>query len=85
MKASPLAKKVARDGKVDLSKVKGTGPGGRIVRRDVEAALSGGKSASSTPQPSFAPMISSAAAPVPGDKVIKQQSYGKPLVDGWSN
>ena len=36
VKASPLAKKVARDKKVDLSKVQGTGPGGRIVRKDIE-------------------------------------------------
>jgi pyruvate dehydrogenase E2 component (dihydrolipoamide acetyltransferase) len=42
IKASPLAKKVARDNKVDLSRVQGTGPGGRVVRKDVEAALSGG-------------------------------------------
>jgi pyruvate dehydrogenase E2 component (dihydrolipoamide acetyltransferase) len=39
IKASPLAKKIARDQKVDLSNVKGTGPGGRIVRRDIEKAL----------------------------------------------
>jgi len=43
VKASPLAKKIARDQKVDLSKVRGTGPGGRIVRKDIEAALSGGQ------------------------------------------
>ena len=43
VKASPLAKKVARDQKVDLSKVQGTGPGGRIVRKDIEAALSSGQ------------------------------------------
>jgi len=36
VKASPLAKKIARDQKVDLSNVKGTGPGGRIVRKDIE-------------------------------------------------
>lgn len=42
VKASPLAKRIARDSKVDLSKIKGTGPGGRIVRRDIEAALAGG-------------------------------------------
>jgi len=36
VKASPLAKKIARDQKVDLSKVQGTGPGGRIVRKDIE-------------------------------------------------
>jgi pyruvate dehydrogenase E2 component (dihydrolipoamide acetyltransferase) len=42
VKASPLAKKIARDQKVDLSHVQGTGPGGRIVRKDIEAALAGG-------------------------------------------
>jgi pyruvate dehydrogenase E2 component (dihydrolipoamide acetyltransferase) len=42
LKASPLAKKIARDQKVDLSNIKGTGPGGRIVRKDIEAALAGG-------------------------------------------
>ncbi len=38
--ASPLAKRIAREAKVDLAGIKGTGPGGRIVRRDVETALS---------------------------------------------
>ena len=41
LRASPLAKRLARDGGVDLSRVQGTGPGGRIVRRDIEAALAG--------------------------------------------
>ena len=41
VKASPLAKKIARDNKVNLANVQGTGPGGRIVRKDIEAALSG--------------------------------------------
>ena len=44
LKASPLAKKIARDRRVDLSQVRGSGPGGRIVRRDIEAALAGRKS-----------------------------------------
>lgn len=51
VKASPLAKKVARDNKVDLSRVQGTGPGGRVVRKDVEAALSGGQPAAVSRQP----------------------------------
>ncbi len=42
VKASPLARKLARDSRVDLSHVQGSGPGGRIVRRDIEVALSGG-------------------------------------------
>ncbi len=40
VKASPLAKKIAGDQKVDLSHIQGSGPGGRIVRKDIEAALS---------------------------------------------
>jgi len=40
VKASPLAKKIAKDNNVNLANVHGTGPGGRVVRKDVEAALS---------------------------------------------
>ncbi len=36
IKASPLAKKLARQSKIDLSAVPGTGPGGRILRRDIQ-------------------------------------------------
>ncbi len=39
VKASPLARKVADRSGVDLKLLRGSGPGGRIVRRDVEAAL----------------------------------------------
>ncbi len=38
VKASPLARKIAAQWGVDLGLVSGSGPGGRIVRRDVEAA-----------------------------------------------
>jgi pyruvate dehydrogenase E2 component (dihydrolipoamide acetyltransferase) len=40
--ASPLAKKIAADSGMSLSGIHGTGPAGRIVRKDVEAALAGG-------------------------------------------
>jgi pyruvate dehydrogenase E2 component (dihydrolipoamide acetyltransferase) len=48
VKASPLAKKVASDKNVDLARVQGTGPGGRVVRKDVEAAIAGGGTRPST-------------------------------------
>ncbi|MBI5296529.1 MAG: 2-oxo acid dehydrogenase subunit E2 [Chloroflexi bacterium] len=51
VKASPLAKKIARDQKVDLSKVQGTGPGGRIVRKDIELALASGQKSKVESQP----------------------------------
>ena len=38
--ATPLARRIARDGNLDLSGVSGSGPYGRILRRDVEEALS---------------------------------------------
>jgi len=38
VKASPLAKKIAAQAGVDLRLIRGTGPGGRIIRRDVDAA-----------------------------------------------
>jgi pyruvate dehydrogenase E2 component (dihydrolipoamide acetyltransferase) len=38
VKASPLARKIAAQSGVDLKVVQGSGPGGRIIRRDVEAA-----------------------------------------------
>ena len=42
VKSSPLARKVAAESKIDLSRVQGSGPGGRVVRRDVEEAIKSG-------------------------------------------
>ena len=37
--ASPLARRLASDAGVDLARVAGSGPGGRVVKRDIEAAM----------------------------------------------
>jgi pyruvate dehydrogenase E2 component (dihydrolipoamide acetyltransferase) len=42
IKASPLARRVAEEENVDISRIQGTGPGGRVVRRDVEKAMEEG-------------------------------------------
>lgn len=42
VRASPLARKLAREGGVELSAISGSGPAGRVVKRDVEAALESG-------------------------------------------
>ncbi|HYT81988.1 MAG TPA: biotin/lipoyl-containing protein, partial [Gemmatimonadales bacterium] len=49
VKASPLAKRMAKDAGVDLKLVQGSGPGGRVVKRDLEAVP-----ASATPAPAAA-------------------------------
>ena len=58
--ASPLARRLAGDEGVSLSGVHGSGPGGRIVKRDIEAALAGGGAAAA------APAARSIPAAVPG-------------------
>ena len=42
LKASPLARKIAKEKGVDLARLNGSGPGGRIVKKDVENAPVGG-------------------------------------------
>jgi pyruvate dehydrogenase E2 component (dihydrolipoamide acetyltransferase) len=64
VKASPLARAIARDAGLDLSTVKGSGPGGRIVRADVnEAVAAMGSGSPTTPAPA-APTFAPTAAPV---------------------
>ena len=41
IKASPLARRIAQDHAIDLMSVRGSGPEGRIVKRDIEKALAG--------------------------------------------
>jgi len=66
VKASPLARAIARDAGLDLSTVRGSGPGGRIVRADVEAAVAGLRSA---PTPASA-VSSSAVRSGPDDEEL---------------
>ena len=49
IKASPLAKKIANEKNLDLSQISGTGPGGRIIGRDLEQAPQSAKTPISSP------------------------------------
>jgi pyruvate dehydrogenase E2 component (dihydrolipoyllysine-residue acetyltransferase) len=53
VKASPLAKKIAAQSGVDLRLIQGSGPGGRIVRKDVEAAASAPPAAATAAAPAL--------------------------------
>jgi pyruvate dehydrogenase E2 component (dihydrolipoamide acetyltransferase) len=50
VKASPIARRMAKDLGLELSEIEGTGPGGRIVKSDIEAA-SKGDEAEAEPEP----------------------------------
>jgi len=78
LKASPLARKMAESSQLDLNRIRGTGPGGRIIRRDIEAYLSGSPVQAPAPAataggtatppastPAQAPVIRPATPPAP--------------------
>jgi pyruvate dehydrogenase E2 component (dihydrolipoamide acetyltransferase) len=70
--ASPLARKMARDQGVDLSKIQGSGPGGRIVRRDLEAAQA---------QPQAAP---TPAAPAQAEQAPAEKKPAPAAMPAWT-
>ncbi len=65
VRASPLAKKIARDQGLDLGRIQGSGPGGRIVRKDIERAMS-----SKTVTPGIQPSSVAGRSSSPGDETI---------------
>ncbi|RWA64325.1 pyruvate dehydrogenase complex dihydrolipoamide acetyltransferase [Mesorhizobium sp.] len=78
--ASPLARRIAKDAGVDVANVTGTGPHGRVVKADVEAAIGGGgaKAAPAAKAPAGAPAAAPAAAPkaMSDDQVLKLFAEG---------
>ena len=68
IKSSPLARKIAASSHVDLGQVAPTGPGGRVIRADVEAFLSnrptGGTATAAKPAAAPAPSAPARTAPV---------------------
>jgi pyruvate dehydrogenase E2 component (dihydrolipoamide acetyltransferase) len=76
--ASPLARRLAKAAGIDIGRIPGTGPHGRIIARDVEAAKSGGAAlrAPGAPVPTTAAAAGAAGAGVPmpvapGDEKIR--------------
>ena len=81
--ASPLAKRIAKQEGLDLAAVSGTGPHGRIVKRDVEKALRDGvgKADISAPQPTGAPAagIDERLYPADGYEAVKNDGMRKTI------
>jgi 2-oxoglutarate dehydrogenase E2 component (dihydrolipoamide succinyltransferase) len=77
---SPLVRKMARDNNIDLSRVKGTGAGGRITKQDVEQYLSQQQAAPRQPAaPPAAPARpAAAAAQAPSAPVQAPPAYVPP-------
>ncbi|MGP0068303.1 MAG: dihydrolipoamide acetyltransferase family protein [Isosphaeraceae bacterium] len=74
LKSSPLARKLAAASQVNLAQVHGSGPGGRIIRRDIEAFLSNPQPSTAIAepapaQPKAAPAPRPAAAPLAAQRI----------------
>src|SRR5215216_6368381 len=73
VKASPIARRLARDRGLDLAAISGSGPGGRIVKADVEQAVSAGPAAAAAPTAAPA----KAAAPTAGVRERPETAKGE--------
>jgi pyruvate dehydrogenase E2 component (dihydrolipoamide acetyltransferase) len=87
LRASPLAKRMAREEGLDLAGVQGSGPSGRIVKRDVEAAIGqGGQAAAAAKAPAPAGRPGPAPAPVFGRRepeVLPISGMRKVIASAW--
>jgi pyruvate dehydrogenase E2 component (dihydrolipoamide acetyltransferase) len=74
LKASPLAKKMAADKGIDIALVKGTGEGGRIIKKDVET-FDPASVKVAAPQVAAAPTV--AAAPAIGQESFREEKVSQ--------
>ena len=81
VKASPVAKRMAREMGVELGELKGSGPGGRIVKADVEAAAKGGTATAEAEAPPKEEEPE-AAAPEAEEEEAPKQDVPAPVVSG---
>ncbi|MCY3829904.1 MAG: pyruvate dehydrogenase complex dihydrolipoamide acetyltransferase [Rhodospirillaceae bacterium] len=78
--ASPLARRMAKQAGLDLAAIAGSGPHGRIVKRDIEQALAAGAPAPEAPAgpaPAAAPARPAVAAASPEDREIPHSTVRK--------
>ena len=77
MKASPIARRMARELGVELASLEGTGPGGRIVKADVEAAAKNGSKTAEPEQAEAAEQEQAPAREVPKPVASGDQGKGE--------
>ena len=74
--ASPLARRLAKEAGVDVAALSGSGPHGRVIKKDIEAAISGGTAkAASAAAPAAQP--AAAAAPTAAPKGMSEETVLK--------
>jgi pyruvate dehydrogenase E2 component (dihydrolipoamide acetyltransferase) len=78
LKASPLARRIAQEAGVDLKLVAGSGPGGRVVKRDLEAAAA---RTAPAPAPAIVAPHPASRIPHPAPRIPHPEPSGAPYED----
>ncbi len=79
-RSTPAARKAAQEHEVDLSRVRGSGDAGRVMRRDVEQAAAGSGNAVAAAEPAKAratPPVAEVRPPSPGDRTEERVRMSK--------
>lgn len=79
IKTSPIARRLAREQGIDINQLHGTGPGGRIVERDINAALANGAPHIGAPTSKAADDGNADLVPVAGKEALPTTNTGTPL------
>ncbi|MCZ4287507.1 pyruvate dehydrogenase complex dihydrolipoamide acetyltransferase [Hoeflea alexandrii] len=78
--SSPLARRIAKEAGVDVSAISGSGPHGRVVKKDVEAAIASGTG--KAPAAEAAPQAAASAAPAAAPKGMSDDAVLKNFAEG---
>jgi len=81
VKASPLARRIARERGIELGSLKGTGPEGRVVAEDVERAAAGAPSVPTAPVGGQTPAVAGTVERVPLTSV--RRTIARRLTEAW--
>jgi pyruvate dehydrogenase E2 component (dihydrolipoamide acetyltransferase) len=74
VKASPLARRIAKEKGIDLNSLKGSAEGGRIVKKDLEGAVPAAQAASA-PAPAAQPAAKAASAPAAPAQYVGVETF----------